>query len=190
MTQPATKPAKLPDVNALVAKKLNITQDDAGLAVRAVLDSIKELMLEKGRVQLTGFATFWMQVRPEGMYKKYICKKGEPRDIWRPDRSYGYCRLSGKLASVIEGYTNQPEELARVKALDLPRYNKSKAKMDEQAAKRAIWAAADVAQLEALKAKLLAGEAVGVPDKAIMQAVRDELGVGGAAMDPAVKAGL
>ena len=190
MTTPPVKPAKLPEVNDLVAQKLNITKDDAQLAVRAVLDSIKELMLTRGRVQLTGFATFWMQVRPAGLYKKYICKKGEDRDIWRPDRVYGYSRLSGKLASVIEGFTNEPEELARVKALDMPRYNKAKAKMDEQAAKRAIWAAADVAQLEALKAKLLAGEAVSVPDKAIMQAVRDELGIGGAAMDPAVKAGL
>lgn len=190
MTTPPVKPAKLPEVNDLVAQKLNITKEDAQLAVRAVLDSITELMLTRGRVQLTGFATFWMQVRPEGMYKKYICKKGEPRDIWRPDRAYGYCRLSGKVASIIEGYTDQPDELARVKALDLPRYNKCKAKMDEQAAKRAIWAAADAAQLEALKAKLLAGEAVGMPDKAIMQAVRDELGIGGAAMDPAVKAGL
>ena len=99
-------------------------------------------------------------------------------------------RLSGVLARKIEGFTDQPEELARVKALDLPRYNKCKAKMDQQAAKRAIWAAADAAQLEALKAKLLAGEAVSVPDKAIMQAVRDELNIGGAEMDPAVKAGL
>ena len=160
------------------------------MAVRAVLDSVTELMLERGRVVLTGFATFWMQVRPAGMYKKYICKKGEDRDIWRPDRVYGYSRLSGVLAKKIEGFTDQPDELARVKALDLPRYNKCKARMDEQAAKRAIWAAADAAQLEALKAKLLAGEAVGVPDKAIMQAVRDELNIGGAEMDPAVKAGL
>ena len=189
MTQP-NKPAKLPDVHALVAQKLGVTQDEAIRATRAVLDSITELMLARGRVVLTGFASFWMQVRPEGLYKKYICKKGEPRDIWRPDRTYGYCRLSGKLAKLIEGYVNEPGAVERVKALDLPRYNKNKARMEEQAKKRAIWAAADAAQLEALKAKILAGEAVSVPDKAIMQAVRDELGIGGAAMDPAAKAGL
>jgi len=134
MTQP-NKPAKLPDVHALVAQKLGVTQDEAIRATRAVLDAITELMLARGRVVLTGFASFWMQVRPEGLYKKYICKKGEPRDIWRPDRTYGYCRLSGKLAKLIEGYVNEPGAVERVKALDLPRYNKNKARMDEQAKK-------------------------------------------------------
>lgn len=48
-----------------VAEKINITQKDAAVAVDAVIESIKEGMVEDGKVQIVGFGTFEVKERAE-----------------------------------------------------------------------------------------------------------------------------
>lgn len=48
-----------------VATKVGLTQKDAAVAVDAVIESIKEGMVEDGKVQIVGFGTFEVKERAE-----------------------------------------------------------------------------------------------------------------------------
>lgn len=48
-----------------VATKIGSTQKDAAVYVDAVIESIKDGMIEDGKVQIVGFGTFEVKDRPE-----------------------------------------------------------------------------------------------------------------------------
>ena len=53
------------ELTKLVAGKLDSTQKDAAVYVDAVIESIKDGMIEDGKVQIVGFGTFEVKDRPE-----------------------------------------------------------------------------------------------------------------------------
>jgi len=52
------------ELTSAVAAKAGITKVDAGKAVAAVVDTIKEELAKGGKVTLVGFGTFSVQNRP------------------------------------------------------------------------------------------------------------------------------
>lgn len=53
------------ELTKLVATKIGSTQKDTAVYVDAVIESIKDGMIEDGKVQIVGFGTFEVKDRPE-----------------------------------------------------------------------------------------------------------------------------
>lgn len=100
-----------------LAEKASMTQKDAGVALEAVLETVKEALAQGERVQLIGFGSFEVRYRKE----RKVVAPGTKKEIVVPATKVPAFRPGKSLKEAVD-----PDKAKKTKAGKAPRKTKKK----------------------------------------------------------------